>query len=483
MLSASRHAPNRALTAVRVACVALSGALVALMLFSSAYRIPFPFELEWMEGATLVHVQRLASGEALYVRPSLEFVPFAYPPLYYVVCVPFTWVFGPGFVALRIVSLLSTLAALGAVFVLVRRHAGGVAAAVASGTLAAAYALSDAWLDLGRVDALYLALMAATWCVISTARTPRQWVAAGVLAWLAFLTKQPALLSLAPLGVYLLMTDRRAALWFGVPAAVLCAGSVAWLVWVTDGWYAYYVFELPRLRMRVSLDAARVMTFWTSDLLRPLPMAVLFGALGAVALRRWRDVAIAAGLVATSWLARLEGGAWNNAVLPAYLAASVLFGLALQRLGRWLLPILAIAAIQLAWVLYDPRPFIPTDADRAAGERIVETLRTRPQPALVLDHNSWATRAGQQEFAHGWAVTDVVWADRVKAGPALEAEIRQALDERFFGTVVLDEGRTWFRKDVERNYVPSAMLFDDVPPYRMRSGAPRRPTTVLERRR
>jgi 4-amino-4-deoxy-L-arabinose transferase-like glycosyltransferase len=483
MLFSSRHAPNRALTAVQLACVALSVALVALMLVSAASRIPFPFELEWMEGATLVHVQRLIDGRPLYVRPSLEFVPFAYPPLYYVVCVPFAWVFGPGFVALRVVSLLSTCAALAAVFVLVRRHAGNVAATIAGGTLAGAYALSDAWLDLGRVDALYLALMAATWCVISTARTPRQWITAGLLAWLAFLTKQPALLSLAPLGVYLLMTDRRAAMWFGVPTAVLCAASVAWLAWVTDGWYAYYVFELPRLRMKLSLDVARTLSFFTSDLLRPLPMAVLFGTLGAVAVRRSRDVAIAAGLTATAWLARLEGGAWNNAVLPAYLAAAVVFGLSLQRLGRWLLPILALAALQLGWLLYDPRPFMPTADDRAAGARLVDVLRTRPQPVFVLDHNSWATLAGQREFAHGWAVTDVVWADRTKAGPALETEIRRALEAEAFATIVLDDGRSWFRKDVERHYRPVGPVFDSVPPYRMRSGAARRPASLFEPRR
>jgi 4-amino-4-deoxy-L-arabinose transferase-like glycosyltransferase len=439
--------------------------------------VPFPYELEWMEGATVVHVQRLVSGEGIYVRPSLDFVAFAYPPLYYSVCVPFAWLFGPGFVAVRVVSLLSTLAALWLVFSLVRRHAGAVSGAIAAGTLAASYALSDAWLDLGRVDALYVALMAATWLRVSTARTPRDWIVAAVLAWLAFLTKQPALVSLAPLAIYLFMTDRRAAAWFVGALGILCAASVAVLWWVSDGWYTYYVFELPRLRMRVSLDGARLLTFWTSDLLRPLPMATLFGALGVVALRRWRDAAIAVGLIATAWLARLEGGAWNNAVLPAYLAVSVIFGLAIQRLGRWLLPVMALAALQLAWLLYDPRPFMPTDEDRAAGDALVDTVRTAAQPVLVLDHSYWATLAGQREYAHGWAVTDVVWADRKKAGPALEAEIREALVRRQFGAVVLDGGRSWFAKDVEENYVLSRTL--DPPGYRVRSGAARRPELVV----
>jgi hypothetical protein len=45
-------------------------------------RLQYPYELEWMEGGMVDHALRVLSGQKLYVRPSLEFVPFIYPPLF-----------------------------------------------------------------------------------------------------------------------------------------------------------------------------------------------------------------------------------------------------------------------------------------------------------------------------------------------------------------------------------------------------------------
>ena len=39
------------------------------------HRWNYPFDLEWMEGGMLVHVDRLRSGEGLYVPPSADFIP------------------------------------------------------------------------------------------------------------------------------------------------------------------------------------------------------------------------------------------------------------------------------------------------------------------------------------------------------------------------------------------------------------------------
>ena len=47
--------------------------------------------------------------------PSLSFVPFAYPPLFFYASVPFVWLAGPGFAALRIVSVISTVVTAGAI--------------------------------------------------------------------------------------------------------------------------------------------------------------------------------------------------------------------------------------------------------------------------------------------------------------------------------------------------------------------------------
>ena len=482
MLFDARHPSSRALTAARVLCVGLALTLIATTAAAVAYRAAFPYELEWMEGGTLVHIERLVQGKGLYVRPTLDFVPFAYPPLYYVLCVPLAWLMGPGFLAARLVSILGSALTLSCIFLIVDRHAGRVQAVIACGVFAGAYASSDAWLDLARVDATYLAWIALAWWWVTRAVTPWHWVAAGTCVWLAFLTKQPALVAMAPLGLYLLLTDRRAAVWFGVTAGLLSTLSFLALDALSDGWYRYYVVELPRLRMRGSFDGERLLTFWTGDILRHYPIALVLGLAGSLAVKRQRDVCVAVGLIATAWLARLEGGAWNNAVLPAYLAMAVLFGISLQRLGRWMLPVTLAAAAQLAMLLYDPRPFLPTPEDRRAGREIVERLRVLPPPLLVLDHNSWARAAGLREYAHGWAVTDVVWADRSETGRRLEAEVRGAIRRGEFATIVLDRGRSWFQVDVEATYTLGEPLARSEA-YRPPSGAPRSPALVFLRTR
>ena len=36
-------------------------------------RVAYPFELEWMEGGMLDHIERVRSGKPLYTPPSREF--------------------------------------------------------------------------------------------------------------------------------------------------------------------------------------------------------------------------------------------------------------------------------------------------------------------------------------------------------------------------------------------------------------------------
>lgn len=461
---------------LRFVSVALAVVILGATAYAVAARLSYPFELEWIEGATLVQVARLLAGEPIYVEPSLAFVPLAYPPLYYYACAPVAWLAGGGFVPLRLVSIAATIVTLSAVFVIVRRTSGAAAALTACGAFAGAYRLSDGWFDLARVDALYVALLALVYATALRARTGRQWAIAGALAFLALMTKQPALLSVAPLGLYLLITDRRAAWWFGGTLAALTGLSfLAMNLW-TGGWFGYYVFELPRLRLTVSMRPERLLTFWIADL-APLAPALVVGLTVILVKREWRHAAIASGFILSAWMSRLEGGAWNNTVLPAWLALAVLLGMSLRpdlghAAGRT-----ALAVAQLLLLVYNPRPFVPDAQQRADGQAFVQSLRSMAPPVLIIDHASWATLAELPEFAHGWAVTDVLWADRGDTGRRLEAEIRQALKDRRFGTILLDDERTWFFRDIEAHYARRGEVRAAPVPL---SGAPRRPRYVYE---
>jgi 4-amino-4-deoxy-L-arabinose transferase-like glycosyltransferase len=424
----------------------------------------------------------------LYTRPSLDFVAFTYPPLYYYLAALGLHVGVSGFVAMRVVSIAASIGSCVLIYLLVRAESGRRVAFVSAGLFVATYALSGAWLDIGRVDSLYLCFALATGVVLVRASSPLQFASAGLLAGLALLTKQTILVTLIPLAPYLIVRHTRGFLWFAVAAAAAGGGVELYLDKRSNGWFRYYVYELPRMRVAISSRAARLRTFVWNDMLQPLA-PILAGTLAAFWIRRseWIDPAaldrpvrislFAAGLILSSALARLEGGAWTNALIPAYAAVAVLFGLAAGRLtDRGLLAPIA-AVLQLAVLAYNPRQLVPTSRDAAVGRAIVERIRQLPDGVLVLDHGYLAEMAGKQSFAHGWAMTDVLWADQTGSGRALELEVRGAIAARRFPALVLDATPHWFAPDFAAHYVRA----DDLPDqdaFLPVSGSRRRPEAV-----
>ena len=135
------------------------GVLVAALGFVACYlavaltRFRYPYQLEWMEGGVLLHVQRVLNGQQLYGAPSLHFTPFLYTPLYYYVSAGFAWLVGLHLSTLRIVSIVSSLVALGAVYRLVwleTRNPGGHSSQPRKDN--AIYQLADALARLEKYD-------------------------------------------------------------------------------------------------------------------------------------------------------------------------------------------------------------------------------------------------------------------------------------------------------------------------------------------
>ena len=77
-----------------------------------AGRAGFPLDLEWMEGGMLVPAQRIAAGQGIYVKPSLDFVPYLYTPLYPALLALLSLLFPLGYLLGRLVSLLAFSSAL-----------------------------------------------------------------------------------------------------------------------------------------------------------------------------------------------------------------------------------------------------------------------------------------------------------------------------------------------------------------------------------
>src|SRR5690349_366009 len=98
---------GRTLVASRWLCIGAALTFASFCFIAVLSRLFYPYELEWMTGSILDHVERVRAGLPIYAQPSPDWVPFMYPPLYYWICALVTKVL-PGFLGCRLVSLAWT---------------------------------------------------------------------------------------------------------------------------------------------------------------------------------------------------------------------------------------------------------------------------------------------------------------------------------------------------------------------------------------
>ena len=78
--------PGWVVAVAGVTGVALAAVPMLLYLWIALHRLDYPYELDWMEGGSVGNVGRVLAGHSLYVAPSLKFVGWTYPPLYWLAC-------------------------------------------------------------------------------------------------------------------------------------------------------------------------------------------------------------------------------------------------------------------------------------------------------------------------------------------------------------------------------------------------------------
>lgn len=467
-------------------------------------RISYPFELEWVEGSTVDHVQRVLEGKPLYVAPSVDFVPAIYPPLYYHAAAAVAKVTGLGFLPLRLVSLLAALGCMVILYSFGKRETGDrFAGLMAAGLFAATYRLSGAWLDIGRVDSLFLFfLLGAIW-VLRFYRTPVGFVLSAVILALSSLTKQTALLAAIPLMLFGIRMRKHGG-WYFVAAYVLTTGlAVVLLNHASDGWFTFYAFEVP---LGHNIIPAQILNFWLMDILRPLALACLCGWFFLLT-RTWTSerenlwfyLLTGAGCFAAAWVPRIKDGNYANDLLPAYAFIALLFGLAVPSLWRWgkkvvealpvefpernrvlrWAPVFFYGALvfQFATLYYKPWEQIPSDADRAAGNALIRSIRQFPGEVWVGHHGYLGYLAGKRPYATALPIYDVLRARNPHAKSLLLDSIEAAFKAHRFDAVFVDNDH--FIDICDRSdYVRKAGVFPDPAVFWPVSGVPNRPLRV-----
>lgn len=472
---------SRAGKLARAATVLLALVQLGVLAWTLARRFGYPYDLEWMEGGMLCHALRLLEGKPIYAPPSVDFIPFLYTPLYPALVALLSKAAGLTYMLGRAISIAAFAGASWLAYRFAAREGGSRATALAAMALpSAAYALTGSFYDLARPDSLWLLLVTAALVLVyraardaqgdprpfSDARMHLLAAAAGALLVAAFFTKQTASPFLIAAGIALLALNFRAVPAFGGALALLGLPSLWLMNRATSGWFWRYVFHMHQGH---GFFAKRA---WVEG---PIALAAIVGPalllIPWAALRRRSPAMMYAAFLAlvgagTACLAAGTEWAITNAYIPGVFFPAMAMGLAAGRLlggtaanpvPRLRPPVVyallfatlvvklpgwhgerddAFMYLSQARLLhrFDPRRFIPTPQDRAAGDALVEKLRQAPGEVLVPFHPFYAHLAGKRTFVHQMGVMDVG-----RAGLGVPAGLAEALASHRFELVVLDD--------------------------------------------
>jgi hypothetical protein len=460
------------LVALTVLILAVVAGYTAAYLYIAVRRMGYPYELDWIEGGFVDQVGRILAGKSVYGPPSIEFTPFLYTPLFFYLSAAAAKMFGAGFGPLRLVSVSASLVGMGGMFLIVyRRNRNIVAASLAAGLLAASYRITGAWLDVGRVDSLSIAFLVLFCLALPSSPSRVRWFTAGVFAGLMVLTKQSMVVAVLPFFLVHLLQRRRRAAWMA--AGFLLPLGLVTLVFnlASDGWYSFYIFDL--LRQQADwLGQDVIISFWKTDILRHYFVSIGFGAAGLFLAFRgkraefWEWLALLAGALLCSFLARIKAGGFDNVLLPSVAVIGILLGIGWDSVTGALLKnpgflrdgagiLLTVAALyQFYHLRYSPADQLPTERNYQTGEAFLEYISTIPGDVYVPYHTHYAAMAGKQPYAHQAALWDVLRGGIDSRGKEiLIADIEEAVRSRRFAAIVLDGDGQWnFLYGLAENY-------------------------------
>jgi hypothetical protein len=461
----------RAERCLRVALAAISAGFILLFLYTSLRRMAFPFSFDQVEGGMVTSVWRVAHGYPLYAKPNTDFVPYLYAPLYFYLAAALSKVVGAGYASLRLLSILGAVGSFTVIYAIIHGETKSRLAAIAgAGLFAACYQPLQGWLDLGRVDSLFVfLLLLAIYC---TRRAP---ILVAVLVWLiAFQVKQTIL----PVAVLVLCADwqrpRRMAL--GLITMLVGFGATLALSYrATDGWYSFYLFGTAKGLHWIARPAVM---YIPEDLLQPFGLA-LFILLAAMlcappSLRgRGRQfyLVVSFAIYASVWYLRAHAGSAVNTLVPAYAWTAVLFGLSIHRLEAWLaaqpsratqlgrILLFAAATVQILGFLYHPGKFVPSAATREARQKFEQQLSSLPGDIYVINHSYDAILAGKKPHAVIDAFGIIQDSPPSPLRDAYIDEFHREIDSHVFSGFVLDDtadtyipGKGWMPADFLQQY-------------------------------
>jgi hypothetical protein len=414
-----------------------------------AWRLPYPYPLEWLEPSTVQIVSRIEHGLSVYAAPALDYVATMKTPLYYYVVAAVDTMVGDPMRAGRLVSIAATIATL----VLIWRHlrrdgTTHLWAFLGVGLYAASYCWAERWYDMARIDPLFLLWVLAGFSALRFSRAFGGAALAGVLWGAAYFTKQTALFVAVPALVGFAIDRPRLAVTAAVAMALSIAAGMAILDVTSDGWSTFFLVNVPS---HGAIDWHWAVVFLPVNLLLLAPALAACAFLAALDRRQgtclWLYLGAGLGAFVGAWAGRIHSGGANNAMMPLFGMVALIMPLGLMRLAelrpalerwrRWQpLALHGLAAAQLLLMLGDFQLAFPTTADRQASLQVEAFLRSIHGDVLMMRDRFYAGRTGKSAAGLDGSTTDLLLDDGSVGAAALQKSVIDALvSGRFVGVV------------------------------------------------
>ncbi len=403
----------------RVLLSVVCAGFIVMDLFIIFARMFYPYQLEWMEGASLIQVKRLMAGQALYTTPSINYVPLIYPPLFFYASAGIAKLIGFGFGALRFVSFLSSIICALVIFLAITEVTNSkFAGRLGVGCFMSTFLLTGQWFDIARADMLAAALSLFAVYLASENEDPKNLkiFLSGFVFALAFLTKQIMLsVGFATIFYYLIFNWRRAVY---LVLSFSLSFSILYLVfWFNSaGWISFYLFTIPFAHI-FYFSIGHVISVLISEF-SAIPIFLIAALIPILITPRkiFRDKAyryyftMSTALIVTGTIGRLNAFSARNVYVPSYLGVALIVGLE----AGWLIEILPQTHkislwITLEWILlsaqfvllmpaYFQTRTIPSWQDRAAGNMLVAQIKSYEGDVVLLSNNYLALYAGKTPY-------------------------------------------------------------------------------------
>ena len=440
---------RKADTGLRVLLFLICMGFVLGDLFVIFSRMFYPYQLEWLEGASLIQVKRLVAGQALYTPPSIYYVPLVYPPLFFYAGKAIAAIIGLGFGALRLVSFLSSVVCALCIYMAIADKTNiRFASWLGVGCLASTFLLTGQWFDIARTDmfAAAISILAmymgrekedSTGCRINsftvccnvnlpiglksklmgeTGGNNLRILISGVLFALALLAKQSALLVGCAAVLYYLLFNWRRGIWLGLSFGLSFTILYVIFWFRSGGWISYYLFTLPSAHA-FDFKLGHILSILISQF-SPIPIFLILALLPAALTPReiFGDrlyryyYLMSATLILTGVIGRTNAFSGRNVYIPSYLGIALLVGLEagwlIEKIPRsernyplivleWLLISIQLVSLTPAYL---HTKMIPSMQDRSTGNRLVARIKRYKGDVLLLKDNYLALYAGKTPY-------------------------------------------------------------------------------------